>query len=183
MTDYKLKVKIGEHEFEAEGPVDVVKAQFETFKQLINPSTTPVTDALVAEPPFTLKNSDSLFSMKDHRIVTFNDPTKSGKDAILYILYGRKMFQINDPATGGEIKRGLVASGYSGAEISRRLRELCVEKLTVPSGSHRAKRYQLTPEGLSKIQAELRETVIRRSQPYQVLPVFAAGRRAIKLQD
>lgn len=34
-TPTKLKMKIGAHEFEAEGPADVVKEQFESFKALI----------------------------------------------------------------------------------------------------------------------------------------------------
>ena len=35
MESYRIKVKIGEHEFEAEGPAEIVQSQFETFKQLI----------------------------------------------------------------------------------------------------------------------------------------------------
>ena len=39
MADYRLKIKIGEHEFEADGPVDAVKSQFEAFKELITSLT------------------------------------------------------------------------------------------------------------------------------------------------
>lgn len=35
MDNYKLKLKIGPNEFEAEGPADVVKEQFREFKELI----------------------------------------------------------------------------------------------------------------------------------------------------
>ena len=41
--DYKLKIKIGTHEFEAEGPAEAVKEQFEAFKELIQ--------TLPAQPP------------------------------------------------------------------------------------------------------------------------------------
>ncbi len=33
--NYRLKIKIGQHEFEAEGPADVVREQFQVFKDLI----------------------------------------------------------------------------------------------------------------------------------------------------
>ncbi len=35
MDTQKLKMKIGIHEFEAEGPVDIVQSQFAAFKELI----------------------------------------------------------------------------------------------------------------------------------------------------
>src|ERR1700678_1882282 len=35
MAEYKLKIKIGEHEFEAEGPADGVQSQFAACKELI----------------------------------------------------------------------------------------------------------------------------------------------------
>ena len=35
MDAYRLKIRIGEHEFEAEGPQEAVERQFEAFKELI----------------------------------------------------------------------------------------------------------------------------------------------------
>ena len=51
MAEYKLKIKVGEHEFEAEGPADVVQAQFAAFKDLVSSMAVqkPAQDAPVAE--------------------------------------------------------------------------------------------------------------------------------------
>ena len=35
MENTRIKIKIGNHEFEAEGPSKIVQEQFEAFKQLI----------------------------------------------------------------------------------------------------------------------------------------------------
>jgi hypothetical protein len=159
MTEYKLKVKIGEFEFEAEGPVETVKAQFEAFKELIKPSVnktensfTEIDRNLIAQ-----SNPNRLFSLKNHRVVALTDHPNSTADAILLILHGQQQCRNNNAATGGEIKDGLEGSGYNGQEVSRRLRELRHEKLIAVSGSHRAKRYQLTNEGLLRVKAILQE--------------------------
>src|SRR6266852_1231085 len=36
METFKIRVKLGDHEFEAEGPQEAVERQFETFKELVN---------------------------------------------------------------------------------------------------------------------------------------------------
>ncbi len=45
---YKLKIKVGEFEFDAEGPVEVVQAQFAAFKELI--SELPKSRVLLSNP-------------------------------------------------------------------------------------------------------------------------------------
>ena len=35
MDSYRIRVKVGPHEFEAEGPEGIVKEQFEVFRDLI----------------------------------------------------------------------------------------------------------------------------------------------------
>jgi len=48
---YKLRVKIGAAEFEAEGAEDTVKAQFEEFKSLLAAPTGPQAQTLVTPAP------------------------------------------------------------------------------------------------------------------------------------
>ena len=48
----RIKVKFGEHEFEAEGPPDSVQSQFEAFREMI--STMPRT-ALALAPNSTMQ--------------------------------------------------------------------------------------------------------------------------------
>lgn len=177
MSESKIKVKIGEHEFEAEGPVEVVNAQFEIFKELIKP-TADFKDktifSLPSERP-SPTNFNRIFSLKNPRIVSLNDPTKSINDAMLLIIYGQKQCRNNEAATGGEIKSGLEASGYDGQEISRRLRELRHENLIAAQGTHRGKRYQLTNEGMSRVQ-EMLQTMPNNLTEF-------GGNRKITLRD
>ena len=35
MAETRIKIKVGQHEFEAEGPVDLIREQFDTFKKLV----------------------------------------------------------------------------------------------------------------------------------------------------
>lgn len=178
MPESKIKVKIGDHEFEAEGPVDVVNAQFESFKELIKP-TTDSKDKTTFSPPserLSTIDFDRIFSLKNQRVVSLNDRTKPISDAMLLILYGQKQCRSNEAATGGEIKNGLEASGYDGQEISRRLRELRHENLIAARGRYRAKRYHLTNEGLSRVQEMLEET------PNNLTDLIN-GKRQITLRD
>src|SRR5437867_11374172 len=49
METFKLRVKIGQHEFEAEGPEETVKAQFLEWKELIQ--SVPATVSPVRQAP------------------------------------------------------------------------------------------------------------------------------------
>lgn len=55
MDGYKLRVKIGDHEFEAEGPADVVKEQFELWKSLVTSAPPPQTPRIDTPPPIQLE--------------------------------------------------------------------------------------------------------------------------------
>jgi len=155
VADYRLKVKIGEHEFEAEGPVETVETQFEAFKELIKPPVNKTENPLIVinRDLIARGDLDHLFSLKNHRVVSLKFRLDSTADAILLILHGQQQCRNNEAATGGEIKDGLEESGYNGQEVSRRLRELRHEKLIAVTGSHRAKRYSLTAEGLTRAEA------------------------------
>lgn len=181
MSESKIKVKIGEHEFEAEGPVDVVNAQFEIFKELIKHPTdykNKTESRLVVDSPIT-SNLDRIFSLSNERVVFLSDTSKSANDAILLIIYGQKQCRNNEAATGGEIKAGLIATGYNGQEISRRLRELRHENLIAAQGTHRAKRYKLTNSGMSKVKTMLQEMPQTRINFQYDEPPISPSRRIV----
>src|SRR5258708_14663815 len=55
MEAFKIRVKVGDHEFEAEGPQEAVERQFETFKELVSgvprtPAKSKDTQTLPADP-------------------------------------------------------------------------------------------------------------------------------------
>jgi hypothetical protein len=159
MDSQRIKVKIGEHEFEAEGPSDVVQRQFDAFKELIantpkqsnvitplkgNQGQTP-TDSSVEEP----SDLNSIIRV-DGRVVSLTVKPKSDSDAALLVLYGQRIFRKNETVTASEVRDGLEHSGYRFARVDRLMQPLCDEGLVIKIGAKKATRYRLTNPGYAK---------------------------------
>jgi hypothetical protein len=172
--NYRLKIKIGDHEFEAEGPVEVVHEQFEMFKQLITSLPNPQTQnppagqksGIVARDTVNLAiNAEDLSKIMrlNDRIVSLTVRPKGLEEAILLIIFGQKTLRSNDLTTGGEILEGLQATGgFSFGRIDRLMEQLGRDGDVIVTGARRSKRYRLTNTGLGKVQAiagELLSTV------------------------
>jgi len=166
MSDYRLRVRIGEHEFEADGPVDAVKAQFEAFKELIadlgSRKTTTTTDtpaqSLTSQYASAALNPDRIFRVEG-RVISATVPPNSETDAVLLILYGQKHYRNNENPTGSEIMDGMVQSGYRTTRIDRILSSLFDEGSVIITGAHRGKRYRLTNQGFTRAEGIVREAL------------------------
>jgi hypothetical protein len=169
MAEYKLKIKVGEHEFEAEGPADVVQAQFAAFKDLVSSMAVqkPAQDAPVAEvekppgkPDVPANNGGTLPLEKvmhtGGRIISLTVHTQSTADAILALLLGQRQFRGNDSVTGAEILDGLRQSGRTVERIDLILNRLSAEGSVITIGQHRARRYRLTNPGVNRAQEIVR---------------------------
>jgi hypothetical protein len=168
MSDnYKLKIKIGSHEFEAEGPADVVQKQFHAFQELIAsipeqrfiPSSA---DSAEEEryPNFVIRNTNTEPSVQDFskimkvedRIVSLTVRPESLDDAVMLILLGQKELRTNELSTGGEIMQGLTATGgFPISRIDKTLAKLGRAGDVIVIGEHRAKKYRLTNAGLTRV--------------------------------
>lgn len=149
----KLRIKIGDHEFEAEGPAEVVQAQFAAFKELI--ATAPVARAVsgtVEDRPNNGPPALDKIMKVDGRVVSLTAQPKSLEDAVLLLLLGQKTFRNNDGVTGGEIVDGLTVSGQAKHGSSRILKKIASDGNVIITGAHRGKRYRLTNQGVSKAQ-------------------------------
>lgn len=175
--NYRLKIKIGQHEFEAEGPADAVKEQFQAFKDMIasapqQPTPQPQKSPMEIADSATMRINGSDMSadvqelskiMKsDGREVSLTVRAQSIEDAILLIIYGQKMLRSKDLSTGGDILAGLQATGMPVGRIDRTLEKLGREGVLIVTGMRRSKRYRLTSVGLNKVRqiaADLLATV------------------------
>ncbi|MGA7697505.1 MAG: hypothetical protein WCA76_20935 [Candidatus Sulfotelmatobacter sp.] len=163
MDNSKLKLKIGPHEFEAEGPTDVIQAQFEAFKDLIANGNLNYADGNRSITAQTIADSgnnasDSSFSMDkitrlDERIVSLTARPETIEDAALVILLGQRTLRSNDSVTGSEVIDGLRQSGLAVSRVDWRLEKLASQGLIIKIGSNRASRYRLTNQGMTKAQA------------------------------
>lgn len=165
VESYKLKIKIGEHEFEAEGPVDIVQDQFATFRDLI--ATFPGRRAEEAAPPEIQPERDGggaiatgsptglaleKISRVDGRVISLTVTPASVQEAVLVILLCQRHFRSNDSVTGGEIMDGLRQSGHIAARADYVLDKMAAEGLVIRIGIGRARRYPLTNAGVTKAQ-------------------------------
>jgi hypothetical protein len=169
MDNYRIKVKIGEHEFEAEGPADIVQSQFEAFKGLIaiqsHPSnvTTQQRGNQVAANKNAVDNAETLPMDKilkvDGRVISLTVKPESEAVAALLVMFGQKTSRGNDTVTASEIRDGLEHSGYRFARVDRLMQPLCDEGLVIKIGTKKATRYRLTNPGLSRATAEAEKAI------------------------
>lgn len=165
---HRLKIKIGPHEFEAEGTAEDVQQQFLAFKELITlAASTPslmhhaqasqggrAEEAPQPSAPDMAGNGSELLAKimrVDGRNVSLTARPDGVNQAILLILYGQKELRQNDSVTGAEIMNGLVSTGgFSVKRVDRYLENLADEGAVIVVGEHRAKRYRLTNAGYAR---------------------------------
>jgi len=165
MDNQKLRLKVGPHEFDAEGPPETVSAQFEAWKQLI--TAFPAGRELTPPKPSKLSNMVEEVQTKDGRRATWDifdvederklvtlsvHPTgeKRDADAVLLWLFGfRQAFQLNEvPVT--RLIQALEISGLRPARIDRALGPHLREGLVLKGGHGKGGKYRLTNTGLAR---------------------------------
>src|SRR5271157_108935 len=161
MSDnYRLKIKIGEHEFEAEGAADVVQQQFAAFKDLISAVPTKAKEEHVPnEKPVPAEGNGAIplphlplekIMRVEGRRISLTAKCESVADAVLLILLGQRDFRSNEQVSGAEIMDGLKQSGYIVPRVDLMLDKLSTEGTVIVIGIHRARRYRLTNQGAKR---------------------------------
>ncbi len=175
MSAYKLRIKIGPHEFEAEGEEATVRAQFEEFKSIISaappPQEKPVNPVLndlalsgqPQHPPAASPPPPNLLADKLTKIVRVDGknpitlsalPRGEGRegDAVLILLLAYRAFWQQDEMAGARLLDGLQRSGYNVERVDRVMDQFIdgSEPLVMRSGVRRGVRYRLTTRGLAR---------------------------------
>jgi hypothetical protein len=161
METYRLKMKVGEHEFDAMGPTAVVQAQFAVFTALISSvmKIAPLHTPSVAQTPATehkpaggAVSAEKIIMRHEGRMVSLTARGGSVEDDVLLVLLGQKLVRNNDSVTGGEVMTGLRLSGRVVGRVSYELDKMTMAGDVVTMGTGRARRYRLTNQGLVKAQ-------------------------------
>lgn len=178
----KLKIKIGLHEFEAEGPETYVNAKFDEFKALCAsapaPAQSPAQFALGAaqgkgasdstpKPPpppdalreiFSVNETKRTVSLRVLPELTANGKSAQVGEAMLLILYGyRKFFQV-DEVGAMDMASAIRDSGLGqGARVDLANRSLTSDGLATKNGAGRGLNYRITNKGTIKAEALLNE--------------------------
>lgn len=162
----RLKIKIGPHEFEAEGSPEMVQEQFRVFKEMVETAPTPsaaysqsVAETAPSTPRSNVESTEeenvnnSLHKIMDSVGSTLSLTVRpsSVDDATLLILLGQKWTLGNDTVTGGMVMSGITETGgFSVKRVDRVLEKLGREGSVIVLGEHRSKRYRLTNAGITK---------------------------------
>lgn len=169
METSKIRVKIGENEFEAEGPTEIVQEQFLAFKEIIRLSSDKqksrsdaelvkdITSHFVADgiPMLML---DKIMDVSG-RIVSLTALPATPEDAALLIMLGHRDLRQNPTVTGQEIGDGLAQSGRPVPRVDRIMESAIDEAAVLKTGVKRATRYRLTNQGLVKAQGLARDLI------------------------
>jgi hypothetical protein len=142
----RLRIKFGEHEFEASGPSHVVENYLEAFRQLVS----AYAGSSETADPF-------------HKVVLLKGRTASLKvatkpdDSILLLLLAQKQFRSNDSVSGAEIMNGLRQSGVRITRGDYILGKHASQGYVSSTGSGRKRRYRLTDAGVARAQQIVQE--------------------------
>lgn len=163
MDNYRLKIKLGDFEFDAEGPHDVVQAQFQAFQEMVASLPKPSTrhDERREEAPKDVREIRDAEPVVDanlnrimrveNRVVSLTVRPQSQEDAALLIIYGQRMLRDNEAPTGSEIVDGAeVTGGLDFGRSARLFEKLARQGDIISIGERRGKRYRLTNAGLTK---------------------------------
>jgi hypothetical protein len=160
METTRIKVKIGDHEFEAEGPTEIVTRQFEAFKEMISTDSRIIAGPGSGKTAITLQAMEKLASAAhvpiekvmhvSGRVISLTALPQSIEDAALLIMLGQKDLRNNLTVTGQEIGDGLAQSGRPVPRVDRIMEKAIHEAFVLKTGIKRGTRYRLTNQGLSK---------------------------------
>jgi hypothetical protein len=160
MDTTRIKIKIGDHEFEAEGPSDVVQSQFDAFKEMITAVPRQEAPGSPKEERQTMSNktfsgSTAEFDLdkimrSQGRVISLTAIPAATDDAALLIMLGQNVLRNNSSVTGQEIGDGLAQSGRPVPRVDRLLDKAIEQALILKTGLKRGTRYRLTNQGHSK---------------------------------
>ncbi len=183
MEAYKLRVKVGQAEFEAEGPEDVVRDQFDLFMGCLSDSKqlkgvlTQLGDGeeRVAEETQGLQSGANLpsekrdcltiekrlkdvFKQASDGVVSLNmlpQTEKRSADALILILYGYLQLNQQDTVPSVEVTQ---AARQSGVQIQRVSLTIAPHReLVVTGGNRKSARYRLNNRGIAHAEQILEE--------------------------
>jgi hypothetical protein len=154
----KIKTKIGEFEFEAEGPVETVAAQFQAFREIVSNLGVANKDTVVSPGNNQSMNQTDIVGGTHvevskilrvaGRVVSLTALPQSNDDAALLIMLGQRDLRNNDAVTGQEIGDGLAQSGRPVPRVDRVMERAITAAYVLKSGIKRSTRYRLTNVGL-----------------------------------
>ena len=156
MVSHRIKIKLGDSEFEAEGASETVQAQYEQFLAALDRTGTKTPSAKTAsQQPQNTGDGDAIFSrifeMRPDGVVTLKLLPKGDEkeaDAFLLILYGYRRLKQEETVLGTHLLRAAELSGLSSYRPAHALAPH--ERYVIRGGQKKGSTYALNNQGVSK---------------------------------
>ena len=158
---FKLRVKIGEREFEAEGQPDVVAARFEEFRAIAEGTIASIARPTHAVQPPSHPSARGIFRLNPNsHTISLRIPPQ-GEDrqpnAALLILWGYHVLRGEEEVAVTRITDALRQSGVPVARLDRVLGRYSKQQMVLKAGQGKGGRYRLTNQGLARAEALAQE--------------------------
>jgi hypothetical protein len=174
MDSYKLQVKVGEHEFSSEGPVESVKEAFEAWKELISlPSPGQLRTNKERINGFELSAGYTLDTDQLNRIFHY-DSAKDlisvkifprgddrNRDTLLMILYGYKTLKTQHEVLATKLTPAMKQSGCKIDRLDRIASRYINQGLINKGGMGKSGHYSLTNTGMVRAVEIINELLTR----------------------
>ncbi len=155
----RIHIKLGDYEFEAQGPADIVNQQFEAFREMVKhlgkvpkPTDAPKTDQDNKEEQLFDNNAYSRIFHESGDLLSLTATPKtdnSEADALLLLIYGYDKLKNEPKITGVTLMK---AARQSGVFINRVDRYMDTKKeFILTGGAKRGKRYSLNNRGVQYV--------------------------------
>jgi hypothetical protein len=161
METHRLKMRIGAHEFEAEGTEEAIDRRLEAFKELVamatipsrseshHPSASSLTNG-GNPPPHKESNPLAPIFNVTGKPMTLTALPSTPADGLLLLLLGHRSFNGNDQVPVSELLSGLKTSGFSVERMDDITPRLLEEHLILKNGKRNASKYRLTTTGAQR---------------------------------
>jgi hypothetical protein len=171
MEPYKLHLKIGPHEFSAEGPIDVVKQDYEAWKVLIRSAPAEIEESsrpsgdnggtAVTAEPIARDQIEKIYLLDEKRDMLSLRmlPRSDDRDAdvLLLVILGYKLAKQVDEVMVTQLKPAMRQSGCLVERVDQVAAKYVRRGLLNKGGVGKGGRYSLTNSGLEKATSLLTE--------------------------
>lgn len=159
---FKLRVKLGAREFEAEGPADLVAERFKEFRAIaeIHATTSSAVPAVTAPtPPHPWLQRLYRHHPHSHTISLRILPqgTDRQADAALLVLLGYRSLEGEEEVPVTRVTEALRQSGVPVTRLDRLLTLHTKQHMVLKAGQGKGGRYRLTTQGLARAEALAQE--------------------------
>jgi len=158
--NHRIKLKIGDAEFEAEGAPDAVQAQYESFLAALaavptksaKPKSLAERDAFVPDTEYDDALNNRVFELREDGLVVLRvQPTTDQReaDALAMILYGYRRLKNEEHVLATQLLRAARQSGLGIDRVDRAIGAY-PPRFVLRGGQRKGTTYTLTTQGAAR---------------------------------